>query len=158
MVVGGSSPPAVRVELKPKALFKYGLSPEDVRAALSAANANGPKGEIGNIGQTFQIYTNDQATRASDYVSLVVAYRNGAPIHLSDIAEVEDSIEDVRNECLANGEKAVAVYIYRQPGANLLATVERVKAELPKLAAAMPAEVAHHAQVRQKQYDPRLAA
>ncbi len=142
VVVGGSSPPAVRVELKPKALFKYGLSPEDVRAALSAANANGPKGEIGNIGQTFQIYTNDQATRASDYVSLVVAYRNGAPIHLSDIAEVEDSIEDVRNECLANGEKAVAVYIYRQPGANLLATVERVKAELPKLAAAMPAEVA----------------
>ena len=142
VVVGGSSPPAVRVELNPKALFKYGLSPEDVRAALSAANANGPKGEIGNIGQTFQIYTNDQATRASDYVSLVVAYRNGAPIHLSDIAEVEDSVEDVRNECLANGEKAVAVYIYRQPGANLLATVERVKAELPKLATAMPADVA----------------
>ncbi len=126
----------------PETLFKYGLSPEDVRAALSAANANGPKGEIGNIGQTFQIYTNDQATRASDYVSLVVGYRNGAPIHLRDVAEIEDSVEDVRNVCLANGELAVAVYIYRQPGANLLATVERVKSELPKLAAAMAAEVA----------------
>jgi multidrug efflux pump len=142
VVVGGASPPAVRIELNPKALFKYGLGPEDVRAALVAANANGPKGEISNVDQTFQIYTNDQATRASDYLSLIVGYRNGAPIHLSEIAEVEDSVEDLRNECLANGEKAVAVYIYRQPGANLLATVERVKAELPKLAAAMPSEVA----------------
>ena len=141
VVVGGSSPPAVRIELNPKALFKYGLGPEDVRAALVAANANGPKGEISNVDQTFQIYTNDQATRASDYLSLIVGYRNGAAIRLNEIAEVEDSVEDLRNECLANGEKAVAVYIYRQPGANVLATVERVKAELPKLAAAMPAEI-----------------
>ena len=142
VVVGGSSPPAVRVELNPKSLSKYGLSPEDVRAALSAANANGPKGEISSAGQTFQIYTNDQASRASDYHSLIIAYRNGAPLHLNDVAEVLDSVEDVRNICLANGEQAVAVYIYRQPGANLLATVERVKAELPKLASAMPAEIA----------------
>ena len=113
-----------------------------MRAALSAANANGPKGEISSAGQTFQIYTNDQASRASDYDFLIIAYRNGAPLHLSDVAEVVDSVEDLRNVCLANGKKAVAVYIYRQPGANLLATVERVKAELPKLASAMPAEIA----------------
>jgi multidrug efflux pump len=141
VVVGGSSPPAVRVELNPKALFKYGVGPEDVRAALIGANANAPKGEISNLDQTFQIYTNDQATRASDYFPLIVGYRNGAPIHLRELADVTDSVEDLRNECLVNGEKAVAVYIYRQPGANILGTVDRVKAQLPKLAAAIPAEV-----------------
>ena len=106
VVVGGASPPAVRIELDPKALFKYGLSPEDVRAALVAANPNGPKGEIGHLDQTFQIYTNDQATRASDYLSLIVGYRNGAAIRLNEIAKVEDSVEDLRNECLVKRRKS----------------------------------------------------
>jgi multidrug efflux pump len=141
VVVGGASPPAVRVELDPKALSKYGVSLENVRAALNAANVNAPKGEISNLEQTFQIYTNDQATHASDYLPLIVGYRNGSPIRLSELAKITDSVEDLRNECLVNGEKAVAVYIYRQPGANILGTVDRVKAELPKLAAAIPSGI-----------------
>ncbi len=136
--VGGSSLPAVRVELNPTALFKYGIGLEDVRAALAAANANSPKGAVEDARHRWQIYTNDKATAAAEYQSLVIAYRNGSPVRLSDVAKVTDSVEDIRNLGLANGKPAVIVIISRQPGANIISTVDRVRALLPQLEAAMP--------------------
>ena len=105
--VGGSALPAVRVELNPGALFKYGVGLEDVRAALASANANSPKGAIEDDNFHYQIYTNDQASRADQYRDLVVAYRNNAAIRLTDVGRVEDSVEDLRNAGLANGKPAV---------------------------------------------------
>jgi multidrug efflux pump len=139
--IGGSSLPAVRVELNPNALFKYGIGLEDVRAALAAANANTPKGSMDVGGQRYQIYTNDQATRAAEYRNLVVAYRNGAAVRLQDVAEVLDSVENVRNLGLANGQPAVLVILYRQPGANIIQTVDRVVAMVPALKASIPTDI-----------------
>ncbi|MGB6175139.1 MAG: efflux RND transporter permease subunit [Methylocella sp.] len=137
----GGALPAVRVEVNPHALAKYGIGLEDVRAALASANANSPKGAIEDGERHLQIYTNDQATRAADYIPLVIAYRNGAPVRLTDVAEVLDSAEDVRNLGLSDGRPAVFAVIFRQPGANIIDTVERVKAELPHLQAAMPNDI-----------------
>ena len=139
--IGGSALPAVRVELNPQALFKYGIGLEDVRAALASANANSPKGTIDDNGRRFQIYTNDQSIKAADYAPLVVAYRNGAAVKLSDLATVTDFVEDIRNLGLSNGQPSVLVLLFRQPGANIIDTIDRVKAELPHLEAAMPADV-----------------
>ena len=136
--VGGSSLPAVRVELNPQALFKYGIGLEDVRAALSAANANSPKGAIEDDERHWQIYSNDQAREASNYRSLVIAYRNGAGVRLSDVATITDSVEDVRNIGIANGHLAVILIISRQPGANIIETVDRIRALLPTLQASLP--------------------
>ncbi|MGA9852180.1 MAG: efflux RND transporter permease subunit [Gammaproteobacteria bacterium] len=139
--LGGSSLPAVRVELNPTALSKYGIGMEDVRAALASANANSPKGAIEFGGHHYQLYTNDQATQAAQYRSLVVAYRNGAAVHLTDVAEVDDSVENVRNAGLANGRPAVLVILYRKPGANIIQTVDGVRALLPALQASVPANI-----------------
>ncbi|HEX4649471.1 MAG TPA: efflux RND transporter permease subunit, partial [Steroidobacteraceae bacterium] len=139
--IGGSSLPAVRVELNPSALFKYGIGLEDVRAALSAANANTPKGSIDVGGRRYQVYTNDQATRAAEYRNLVIAYRNGAAVRLADVAEVLDSVENVRNLGLANGEPAVLIILNRQPGANIIDTVDRVISLIPTLKASIPTDI-----------------
>ena len=136
--IGGSSLPAVRVELNPLALFKYGIGLEDVRAALASANAHSPKGAIEEGDRRLQIYTNDKGNHAEDYRPLVIVYRNGAPVRLSDVAEVEDSVENVRNIGLANGRPAVVIVIRRQPGANIIDTLERVRAMLPRLEASIP--------------------
>ncbi len=141
VIIGGAALPAVRVELNPKALFKYGIGLEDVRAALASANANSPKGSIEFNRLHYQIYTNDQASHAADYRSLVIAYRNGAAVRLSDVADVEDSVENLRNAGLANGKPAVLVILFRQPGANIIDTVDSVKAAIPQLMAAMPHDV-----------------
>jgi multidrug efflux pump len=141
VIIGGSALPAVRVELNPKALFKYGIGLEDVRAALASANANSPKGTIDDGNQRYQVYTNDQSTKAADYAPLVVAYRNGAAVQLSDVAAVNDSVEDVRNLGLSNGQPSVLVIVFRQPGANIIETIDSVKESLPHLQAAMPADV-----------------
>jgi len=141
VAISGSSLPAVRVELNPLALFKYGIGLEDVRAALASANAHSPKGMIEEGDQRFQIYTNDQANRAADYRPLVIAYRDGSPVRLTDVAEVRDSVENLRNQGLANGKPAVLVFIYKQPGANIIETVDRVKAILPQLAASIPSAI-----------------
>ncbi len=135
--VGGSSLPAVRAELIPQALYKYGVGLEDVRAALASANAHSPKGGIDVEGQRYQIYANDQANKADDYKSLVVAYRNGAPVRLSDVGEVTDFVENLRNAGLANGKPAVLIILYRQPGANIISTVDLVKGLLPQLRASI---------------------
>ena len=137
--VWGSSLPAVRVELNPSTLFKYGVGLEDVRAALAAANANSPKGAIENEVFHWQIYDNDQSRAAKDYKSLVVAYRNGAPIRLSDVADVTDSVEDIRNLGLSKGNPAVLIAVFKQPQANIIETVDLVRAMLPQLRADIPA-------------------
>ena len=139
--IGGATLPAVRVELNPTAMFKYGIGLEDVRAALASANANSPKGAIEEGDHRFQLYTNDQARQASDFRPLVIAYRNGSAVQLTDVADVEDSVQDLRNEGRANGVPSVLVILSRQPGANIIDTVDQVKAELPQLQAALPSDV-----------------
>ncbi|AJX33069.1 efflux RND transporter permease subunit [Burkholderia oklahomensis] len=139
--LSGSANPAVRVELEPQALFHYGIGLEDVRAALSSANANSPKGAIEFGPNRYQLYTNDQASQASQYKNLVIAYRNHAAVSLADVSTVVDSVEDLRNLGLANGERAVLVILYRSPGANIIETIDRVKAALPQLTAALPADI-----------------
>jgi multidrug efflux pump len=141
VIIGGSALPAVRVELNPQTLYKYGIGLEDIRAALASANANSPKGTIDDGNSRYQIYTNDQSTKAADYSPLVIAYRNGAAVRLSDVADVADSVEDVRNLGLSNGQPSVIVILFRQPGANIISTIDGVKAALPHLEAAMPADV-----------------
>jgi multidrug efflux pump len=137
VAVSGGSLPAVRVELIPLALYKYGIGLEDVRAALGSANAHSPKGSIDVENQRYQIYSNDQAQKAEDYKSLIVAYRNGAPVRLADVGEVIDSVENVRNLGLANDKPAVMMIVYRQPGANIIQMVDRVKALIPQLRASV---------------------
>jgi multidrug efflux pump len=141
VIVGGSTLPAVRVELNPQALFKYGIGLEDVRAALASANANAPKGAIEEGGRHFQIYTNDQASHAEDYRPLIIAYRNGSAVRLSDVAEVLDSVEDLRNAGYADGVPSVLAILTAEPGANIIATVDAVKAELPYLEAALSGDI-----------------
>jgi multidrug efflux pump len=137
--LGGSSLPAVRVELEPRALFRYGIGLEDVRAAIAAANANSPKGSIEAGNRHYQLYTNDQARKADQYRGLVIAYRKGAAVRLADVGEVVDSVEDLRNQGLANGRPSVLVILSREPGANIIDTVDRVKELLPQLQASIPA-------------------
>ena len=139
--VGGSSLPAVRVEMIPSALHKYGIGTEDVRNAIAAANANRPKGIVEDDTRHWQIYANDQAKVAAEYFPLIVAYRNGAAVHLTDIAEIVDSVQDLRNAGSADGKPAVLLVLNRQPGANIIETVDRVRATLPNLRASIPSAI-----------------
>ena len=141
VTIGGAAAPAVRVELNPLALFKYGIGLEDVRAALASANAHSPKGAVDEGERHFQIYTNDQATKPDDYKPLVVAYRNGAAVRLTDVAEVEEGQENVRNVGLANGKPAVLVIINQQPGGNIINTIDRISGVLPQLRASLPSDI-----------------
>ena len=141
VTVGGSSLPAVRVELNPQALNKYGIALEDVRTVLAAANANRPKGIVEDGDRSWQIYANDQAKTAAEYLSLIVAYRNGKAVRLLDIGDVVDSVQDLRNAGMANGKPSVLVIIYRQPNANIIDTVDRVNALLPSLRASIPSAI-----------------
>jgi len=153
--ISGASLPAVRVELNPNALSHYGIGMEDVRAALASANANRPKGVVEEGGQRLQIYTNDSGIAAADYAPLIVAYRGGAPVRLSDVAQVLDGQEDVHNLGLfgsagdSNVRNAVVVFITKQPGANVIATVDEIKADLPVLQAALPPDIDMHVAVDQ---------
>jgi len=139
--VGGSSLPAVRVELNLPSMNGYGINPEGVRAAIAATNANRPKGALENGDKRWQILANDQSMYAKDYIPLIVGYHNGAAVRLGDIAQVSDSVQDLRNDGLANGDPAVMLILFRQPGANIIATVDRVRALLPHLRATIPASI-----------------
>jgi multidrug efflux pump len=140
--IGGGSLPAVRVQVAPFVLAKYGIGLEDVRAALASANANRPKGLVQDGERRLQVYTNDQGTKAADYRSLVIAYRNGAAVRLSDVAQVLDSQEDIHNLGLYNGQPAIIVRITREPGANIVSTVDAIKKTLPLLQSELPADIA----------------
>jgi hydrophobe/amphiphile efflux-1 (HAE1) family protein len=139
--VGGGTRPAVRVQVNPMVLATRGLSLEDVRASLRAASINMPKGELSGERQSFVLKANDQLLKADDYRSLVIAYRNGAPVRLGDIGEVFESVEDVRASGLSNNEPAVVLVIFRQPGANVIATSDQIKALLPELRASIPPSI-----------------
>ncbi len=141
VTVGGASLPAVRVELDPPTLSRMGIGVEDVRAAIVATNANRPKGAVEDDSRHWQILANDQARTAADYVPVVVAYRNGAAVRLGDVASVVDGQQDVRNAGLVNGKPAVMMILRRQPGANIIETVDRVNALLPQLRASMPGAI-----------------
>jgi len=136
--VAGSSLPAVRIDLNPLALFKYGIGLEDIRAAIAAANANAPKGAIDGRERRYQIYVNDSATTPEQYRSLIVAYRNGAAVRLRDVAQVSEGVEDVRLLGLADGQAAVLMILHKQPRANIMDTVDRIKAALPQVRASIP--------------------
>ncbi len=139
--LNGASLPAVRIELNPRALFKYGIGLADVRAAISAANANTPKGDIQQGEQTLQVYANDVASAASDYRTLIIAYRNGSAVRLQDVAEVVDGVENVRNLGTFNGQPAVLVNVTKQPGANVIEVVDMIRTMMPELQAALPAAI-----------------
>ncbi len=139
--VGGSSLPAVRVELNPPAMNKLGVGVEDVRAAIVTTNANRPKGSVEDGARHWQVLANDQAKTAAEYIPVIVAWRNGAAIRIGDVAQVVDSEQDLRNAGLANGKTAVLLVLNRSPGANIIATVDRVRALLPQLAASIPSAI-----------------
>jgi multidrug efflux pump len=141
VVVGGSSLPAVRVDLNPEALNKYGIGLEDVRAVLAATDVKRPRGELAHGARTWEIQTNDQLDRAEQYAPLIVAYRGGAPVRLSDVASVQDSVEDLRTAGMVNSKPAVLLVIFRQPGANIIETVDRVRGLVPPLEASIPAAI-----------------
>jgi multidrug efflux pump len=142
--IGGGSLPAVRIELSPFALNQYGISTEDVRAAIQASNANRPKGAVEGNGRRLQIRTQTPGLRASDYAPMVVAWRNGAAVRLQDVAGVVDGVEDSHTLGLYNGEKAIIVLIRSQPAANVIETVDSVRALLPALQDELPADVELH--------------
>ena len=139
--LNGASLPAIRIELNPRALYKYGIGLEDVRAAVSAANANSPKGDIQQGAQTFQVYANDTATLAKDYQTLIIAYRNGSAVRLQDVAEVVDGVENVRNLGTFNGQPAILVQITKQPGANVIEVVDSILAQMDELKKALPVSI-----------------
>jgi multidrug efflux pump len=145
--VGGASLPAVRVELNPHALAHYGIALEDVRTALASANANRPKGVIDDGKLRRQIYTNDIGRKAVDYAPLLVAYRGGSAVRLSDVADVEDGVEDLHNLGIIKtadqprAVPAVVVLLRREPGANIISTVDSVKARIPAVESALPQDI-----------------
>ena len=143
--VSGSALPAVRVEINPLAVSKYGIGLQDIRAAISNANANAPKGAIESNDLHYQIYTNDNARDAEPYRNLIIANRNGITVRLGDVAQVTDmqdgATENIRTYGLYNGKAAVSVQVYQQPGANIIDVVDAVKAELPQLRASIDPKI-----------------
>src|SRR5665213_1117374 len=139
--VGGSSKPSVRIELNPDALNKYGIGVETVRSVVAATNANRPKGQVEEGSRYWQIYANDQATTAAEYIPLIIDYNNGAAVRLGDVATVVDSVADLRNAGSANGKRSVLVIVNRSPGANIIDTVDRIMAVLPQVRASIPAAI-----------------
>ncbi len=139
--LGGGSLPAVRVELAPFALDRFGVSLEDVRAAIQSANANRPKGVVEEGGRRLQIYTPPAGRTAADYRGLIVSWRNGAPVRLGDVAQVIDSVQDIHTTGLFNGEPAIIVLVTQQPGANVIQTVDGVRKMIPELSAQLPGDI-----------------
>jgi len=141
ITLGGGALPSVRVELQPGKLSSYGIGLEDVRAAISAANADSAKGHLDQGDQRYVVVSNDQITKAAPYRQLVVAYRDGAPVLLSDVAQVRDSNENIRNAGLFNAKSAVLVIVYPMPGSNIVSTVKQIRNVLPSIEATLPSSV-----------------
>jgi multidrug efflux pump len=139
--LGGGALPAVRIELDPDRLLAQGLSLEDVRLAVVAHHGNRPKGQLDDGQRTWQIESNAQARKAADFAPLVLRYQDGRAVRLSDVAEVLDSVQDIRNYGATNGKPAITLLLQKQPEANVLQVVERVREVLPTLIASLPATV-----------------
>ncbi|UMM63608.1 efflux RND transporter permease subunit [Aristophania vespae] len=140
VAIRGSALPAVRVELNPLRLFRYGIGFEDIRAALASANAHTPKGFIEVHGQRLTLATNDQANGAKAYRDLIIAYRNNQPVQLSDVADIIDSKEDLRQGGYINGQPAIICTVYAQSGANIIKTINHLKARFPSIEASLPGD------------------
>ena len=138
VIVGGGSQPAVRVELHPQQLSNYGVSLEDVRNVITNTNVNRPKGFLQNDEHAWKVEANDQARKAADYRPLIVSYKNGNAVRLSDIADVNDSVRDLRNAGLVGNQPSVILIIFREPGANIIETVGRINEVLPQIRASIP--------------------
>ena len=138
VTVGGSALPGVRIELNPTMLNRYGIDFESVRTALGGANANLPKGHFSSGPSMWEVGANDQILKAVDYQPLLIAYRNGAAVRISDVGEAVDSVEDLRQAGYMDSQPAVLVIVFRQPGANIIQTVDGIRAALPELEAAIP--------------------
>ncbi len=138
VIVGGSSLPAVRIDVNPGALAARGISWATLRQSIQAANQNRPKGMLENQNRQWLLLTNDQARKAADYRPLIIAWQHQSPVRLKDVAEVRDDVEDARNAGILNGHAAVVVLVFRQPGANILKTADTIKAALPALQDALP--------------------
>ena len=136
--IGGSSLPAIRININPRQLFHYGIGLEDVRAAIAARNADSPKGAIAFGGRRYQVYVNDTASKAAQYRNLIIAYRDGAAVRLGNVATVTHGVENVRTLGLFDGHRAVALIIRKKPDANVIATVDHIKALLPAIRASIP--------------------
>jgi multidrug efflux pump len=145
--LSGGALPSVRVELEPDKLSSYGIGLEDVRAAISSANADSAKGHLDQGDQRFEVLSNDQASKAADYRDLVIAYRNGAPVLLHNVAQVLDSTENIRNAGLYNGQPTVSVNVFPLPGANIISTVDQIKRVLPSVEATLPPSIRIHTAV-----------
>ncbi|WP_333682047.1 efflux RND transporter permease subunit [Dyella sp.] len=141
ITLGGSALPSVRVELEPDKLNSYGIGLEDVRAAISAANANSAKGHIDQNGLRYEVTSNDQIHKAAPYRDLIVAYRNGSPVQLRDVADVQDSAENIRNMGLYNRKPAVLVIVFPLPGSNIVKTVAQIRSVLPAIEATLPSSI-----------------
>src|SRR5450830_850866 len=141
VTIGGGALPAVRVELDPNRLSANGISLDAVRQAITAANANRPKGTVEEGARSWQIGANDQARTAADYAPLIIRYKNGSAVRLQDVGQVQDSVQDVRNYGVANGKPSVVLILFKQPGANIIQAVDRVRALLPHLRAQIPAAI-----------------
>ncbi|MEW5305784.1 MAG: hypothetical protein WDW36_008302 [Sanguina aurantia] len=141
ITLGGSALPSVRVELEPDKLNSYGIGLEDVRAAISAANANSAKGHIDQGNQRYEVMSNDQINKAAPYRDLILAYRNNAAVKLGDVADVQDSAENIRNAGLYNGKDAVLVIVFPVPGGNIVKTVAQIRKVLPSIEATLPHDV-----------------
>jgi multidrug efflux pump len=139
VIVGGGSPPGVRVEINPTVLHELGLGLDDIRLVLANANANRPKGQIADDSKSWSLSTTDQIFKAKEYKPLIVSYRNNAPVRLQDIADVKDDVEDIRAGGLSDGHPAIVLIIFRQPGANIIATVDRITSVMDRLRADIPA-------------------
>src|SRR5208283_62855 len=139
--ISGGQKPAVRIRANPTLMASYGLNLEDLRSSIVAANVNQAKGNFDGPHQSYQIGANDQLLSSSDYAPLIIAYRNGAPVKLTDVATVSDDIENVRQAAWMNETPAVIMNIQRQPGANIIAVVDRIKLVLPQLKSALPSSV-----------------
>ena len=139
--VGGGALPAVRVELNPDKLAAQGIALDNIRLALTATNANRPKGALEDGNRAWQVGANDQARTAAEYAPVILSYRNGAAVRLRDVAEVSDSVQDTRNYGVANGKPAIALFVLKEPGANIIETVKRVREILPRLQASIPAAI-----------------
>src|SRR5579864_6195160 len=143
--ISGGQKPAVRIQANPTQLASYGLNLEDVRNAITAANVNQAKGNFDGLYQDYQIGANDQLLSSDDYASLILAYRNGAPVKLTDVATVKDDVENVRQAAWWNLTPSVILNIQRQPGANIISVVDRIKTLMPTLTATLPSDV--HVQI-----------
>ncbi len=139
--VGGGALPAVRVDVNPTQLDHYGISLDTVSAAISNTNSNQAKGFVEQGDRRWQVGANDQALKAADYIPLIISYRKGAPVRLGDVADVTDSVENIRTTAVFNGEPAVLIQITRQPEANIIETVDRIKAMMPALQASIPSSI-----------------